>query len=172
MPENLPSYNQVLVRWYYQNGRPIKTLQGKVIKVNDQWIYYRDLWEHKGRMWKEAGGWNIDYRTLLWLKLHSIKQVHYFWHKDNKLYITTVNKIFLRLKSKELKVEKIGGHRQVFLPKTLFKQTEKNYTVAWVKPETDVSKAERQIIEDYTIPLDVRFRLAEIWRQTAWLKPA
>ena len=144
----------VLYRYYTKdNGQLVKSLQGKVFDNGQELIFYRDLHEHKGRLWLEEGAWNLDYRTYLWLKAHDIKSINYFWTKEKKLYVLTIKKIQMRLDRGALAVRKIGGHRQIFLPKYLFFEKKRQYSVPWITTQTDSGQEER--VEDFSMPVSV-----------------
>ena len=81
--------NTCLYRWYTYNNKKIRALQGKVFDVGGKSIFYRDVHEHKSRLWLDEGAWNLDYRTFEWLRRNGVQEIHYFWHKDRKLYRTT-----------------------------------------------------------------------------------
>lgn len=157
--------NTALYRWYTNNNRKVKALQGKVFSPEGKLIYYRDFSEHKGRLWMSKGSWNIDYRTFLWLQKNGVKEIHYFWEMQGKLFITSVRKVAKWLKEGRLKVEFLNGHRQIFLPKGMFRETVRNYHVFWIKKETDAGASERRIVEDFTIPVNIKLRLAEEFRR-------
>ena len=144
----------VLYRYYTKdNGQLVKSLQGKVFDNGQEIIFYRDLHEHKGRLWLEEGAWNLDYRTYLWLKAHDIKSIHYFWTKEKKLYVLTIKKIQIRLNKGSLVIRNIGGHRQIFLLKYLFFEKKRQYSVPWNTESTDSGKEE--MVEDFIMPVSV-----------------
>lgn len=154
----------VLYRWYKYQGKNIKALQGKVFEVEGKSIYYRDIWEHKSRLWDADGAWNLDYKTYEWLVKQHIEEVHYFWHKDNSLYIITVGKIKSQIKKGFIQIRQEGGHRQLFIVRQLFTKTKKTYNDPWIKKETDVSKIEKLYpVKNLPIATDIRYRLKEIF---------
>ena len=156
-----------LYRFYTKaDGHKVKALQGKVFAPNGKLIFYRDLHEHKGRLWLEEGAWNLDYRTFLWLEKNAVKEIHYYWKKTKRLYIVTPRKIRKWLNEERLKVKSMGGHRQIFLPKLMFGEHWRVYPVPWIQKETDINKFQIPDTDVETV-LKARKRLAKEWRKYA-----
>ena len=156
-----------LYRWYTKQDKTrVKSLQGKVFEVDGKLIFYRDVHEHKGRLWTNDGAWNLDMKTYDWLRIHKVKEVHYFWTKNKKLYRITMGMIRNRLKKGAIDVKKLHGHTQMFIPVYSFKKTVRNYPVPWIKKETDVGKIEPIDIDvTYDSYIIARKRMADDFRK-------
>lgn len=162
--------NAALFRWYTkQDGTKVKALQGKVFNLKGKDIFYRDLKEHHGRMFKHAGAWNLDYRTFKFLKKYRVKHIHYYWHFNKKLYTVTTRKIDSWIKRGKIVKEKINGHTQLFLPKEIFTQQKKDYTPPWLRREIDIStNVERVLAEEKATPdgyFNTMRKLGKVFRQ-------
>ena len=151
-----------LYRYYKDKGKTRYALQGKVFEVGDSTIYYRDLHEHKGRLWKEEGSWNLDFRTYQWLRSNGVDYIDYFWKKDGRLYRTTPRKVAGWLEKGKVKLEFVGGHRQLFLPKRIFKVMDKYYRDPWITYTTDAGKQSLRTTASYAEWKDSMLRLREI----------
>ncbi len=152
-----------LYRWYTkENGEKVRALQGKVFELEGEDIYYRDMSEHHGRMFKYDGSWNLDFRTYQYLRDHDIRRLHYYWKKDKKVYVTSVRKIASWIERNKVVLSKVNGHTQLFLPKAIFNQYRKWYPVPWINKETNIAN---KYVEDFSIPKDIKQRLAKEFRR-------
>lgn len=143
--------NTVLMRWYTkENGEKVKALQGKIFELGEKLIYYRDLSEHHGRLWKHEGAWNLDARTYDFIKNAGVNEIHYYWKVNRKLYTTTPATIDSWIKRGKVEHEKLNGHTQLFISKEMFKEGKRHYSPPWCYNETDVSNFKIEHIPDIT----------------------
>lgn len=167
----LPSVRTVLYRYYQNNGELVRALQGKVFRPAgyDFLVFYRDIHEHKSRLWTENGAWNLDWRTFLWLEFAKVREIHYAWHKNGKLYALSVSRVRKWLNEGKLKVKDVGGHRQLFLPRSMFEERKLDYPVPWIRSETDSGRFVKVRVEKEAPPATMkeyvasRMRLKQIW---------
>jgi len=156
----------VVFRYYQNNGVKIKAQQGKVFEANGKLIFYRDLHGHKGRLWMEDGAWNLDYRTFLFLKKVGVSEIHYFWHKEGALYCIEVGALSRKIQRGEVKILKLNGHRQVFIPKWLFQKKQKDYPIPWIRNEVDAGKLPPAPEENHAlIGIEVKRRLSSFLKK-------
>lgn len=123
-------FEYALKRYYKLNGKTKCYLQGKVFIPTgyDYPIYYRDVYRNKSRLWMDDGAFNIDHRVFDHLKERGIPEIHYFDKDQGKLYVTTTKKVENALERGDGRKERLHGHTQIFPPKYVWEEREKDYS--------------------------------------------
>lgn len=167
--------NTVIKRIYTTTeGKRECFLQGKIFRPRGYSfdIYYRDVYPQRSTLYKtryarpESESYNLDHLVWEFLRKSEVKEIHYYLFTKAKLMAVEVERVERHIKLGNVTEEKLNNHTQLFIPKRLFTEKRRDYTVPWITQETNINDLLKEKEEERGafIPYEVKLKLVAMMK--------